>query len=350
MSVSVIMPNYNHGKWLTKSLRALAEQTEPPTEIIVIDDASSDDSIEIIERLRKQYPSIRLVRHERNRGTNAAVTTGIEHATGEFVLFAGADDFVMPELLSHAVSALKAHASAAFFCSEVVLVDKDDRVIGFRPITIPHRTGGYLSPADVRRGIRRSDNWFVGASVVYRRNLLKEIGYFDESLDVLADAMAKRLLAFRHGFCFEPKVLAAWRIDPESYSARAALSATESKQLLTMAASWGMQHYPPDVREEYIPLYDRRLRFNMARLRLVWNRGGIDWRDVSDLANWGPVDRAIVRMAAHVPLISSALVLAWMTIRLRPYHFMALVTALIRGATVNRIRMVALKRTLARKK
>src|SRR6185312_4018374 len=159
-----------------------------PEEIIVVDDASTDESISIIESFLAKYPFIRLIRHEKNLGAELAVKNGLAQCRGDFILFAAADDFVLPGLFAASVPALRQHANAAFFCSEVALTDENDDIIGFRPVTLPRTAAGYMSPADVRAAIRDSDNWFVGASVVYRRSHLAQIGYFDSSLRTLQDA------------------------------------------------------------------------------------------------------------------------------------------------------------------
>ena len=226
-SLSVILPSYNHGQWLPRSLGALVAQAGPSTEIVLIDDGSTDNSATVIADFCRRYDCIRLIRHDVNRGPFAAVRTGIAAARGELLLFAAADDFVLPGLFARAEMALRDHPDAAFFCSEVAVVDRTQHVVGYRPIVPPRFTSGYVSPAAMRREIQRTDNWFFGPSVVYRRRQLGEIGYFDELLGTLCDGLAQRLLAFRHGFYFAAEIFAVWMIDPQSLSARTSLSVTE---------------------------------------------------------------------------------------------------------------------------
>ena len=66
-TLSAIVPNYNHGALIARSLGALATQTPAGSEIIVVDDGSTDDSLKVIEELRTRYPAIHLVRHDHNR-------------------------------------------------------------------------------------------------------------------------------------------------------------------------------------------------------------------------------------------------------------------------------------------
>ncbi|HZV78570.1 MAG TPA: glycosyltransferase family A protein, partial [Candidatus Binatus sp.] len=71
--LSVILPNYNHGALLPRSLGALIQQSLPPHEILVIDDGSTDNSVAVIEAYGRRSDRIRLIRHMANRGAFAAV-------------------------------------------------------------------------------------------------------------------------------------------------------------------------------------------------------------------------------------------------------------------------------------
>ncbi len=327
MSLSVILPNFNHGGLIARALHALLDQTPPASEIIVVDDGSTDASVAVIEGLQRQHPSIRLIRNMTNQGIVASVKTALGVATGEYLLFASSDDYVLPGLFDHALAGLGAYPHAGFFCSGVALVDADSRVVGVRPVTEPQRGRGYLSPADVRRVIRGTDFWALGTSTVYRRRLLAEIGYFDARLGSLGDTLANRLLAFRHGFYFDPAILGAYNKDPMSFSGRSALSVSDSRRLLDAAASWIAESLPEDVRDEHGPLFDRRMRFAFGRLWVVWRNGQINTNEIADILNFGAVDRAVLAALAHLPIGSSFLTLGWMTLRMRPFGPPALVQA-----------------------
>jgi glycosyltransferase involved in cell wall biosynthesis len=340
MPISVILPNYNHARWLPHALTAIAQQN--PSEVVVIDDASTDDSISIITSFQKKYPFIRLIRHGTNLGAEAAVNSALDGVTGDYLLFAASDDFILPGLLSQAQAALQGNPKAAFFCSEVVLIDENDKIVGFRPAMIPRLTAGFVSPAEVRLAIRKSDNWFVGTSVVYRRRALAEIGYFDRSLKTLQDAMATRLLALRSGFFFSPEVLATWRVTPDSLSARSSLSLSENRIVLANAEAWIKDHFPDDIKDEYAVLFDRRMRFNLARAKLVWWRGHNDVEPIADVLESKMVDRKTLNLLSRLPF-APRLIMGWMAIRIWPYGLKQLLAVAWRGLTTNRARRAKLQ-------
>src|SRR5665213_1517564 len=91
-SISAIIPNYNSIEFLPKAIQSLLNQEEAFSEIIIVDDGSIDNSVEVIQLLIQEHPSIRLIRHEHNQGVCAALNTGIQSATGDYILLGAADD------------------------------------------------------------------------------------------------------------------------------------------------------------------------------------------------------------------------------------------------------------------
>jgi glycosyltransferase involved in cell wall biosynthesis len=68
--LSVVLPNYNHAHFLRESLDALTGQTRPADQIVIVDDASTDDSTSIIEEFRAAHPSITVIENDVNQGVN----------------------------------------------------------------------------------------------------------------------------------------------------------------------------------------------------------------------------------------------------------------------------------------
>ena len=168
MSVSVVVPNFNHGKLLIRAILALMAQRSPPSEIIIIDDASTDDSLEIAARLQKRFPCIRLIRHEQNRGTVAGLNEGLHAATQELIYFGAADDYTFPNFLFLAEQSLAAYSAAAFFCARVVIVDPAGRILGYRPFMWPSPHPALPRPGlpqpDTDCSVERDREWLCRAA------------------------------------------------------------------------------------------------------------------------------------------------------------------------------------------
>lgn len=95
MKVSVIVPVYNAEKYLRDCLKSLVNQTLDEIEIIAIDDASSDTSLDILREYEKKYPTkIKVLSNKKNLGQGATRNIGVSHATGRYITFVDSDDYV----------------------------------------------------------------------------------------------------------------------------------------------------------------------------------------------------------------------------------------------------------------
>jgi hypothetical protein len=97
------------------------------------------------------------------------------------------------------------------------------------------------------------------------------------------------------------EVLAVWTVDPSSLSAKSSLSVTESRRVLDVGRRWIIAQFPSRVRDTYREMFDRRLRFNMARHWLVWRSGAINSSAISELLNWGRSPRPFRRIGPFSP-------------------------------------------------
>ena len=107
MSISVVIPNFNHGALLPRAVGAILRQNPAPEEIIIIDDGSTDDSPDVIRSLQTSLSCIHAISHKENKGVVAAMNEGFRLARGDLVYFAAADDFCLPPLFAAAQSALR---------------------------------------------------------------------------------------------------------------------------------------------------------------------------------------------------------------------------------------------------
>lgn len=326
MSLSVIVPNFNDAGRLPRALRALLRQRPQPDEIIVVDDASTDDSVTIAEAFQRRHPAIiKLIRHSRNRGAPAALNTGLAAATGEFVYFGASDDFVLGGFFDEALAALRTYPQAAYFCARVVLVGVDGSIVDFRPILPPSPGAAFIPAERARQLIRNIDNWAVGQSVVLRRQALLDVGGFDPALGSFCDGIVYRLLAIRDGFCFSDRLATAWEVRRDTLSARSALSPVESPRLIEAAQRRIAEVFPPPLNAEYPDLFVRRLAFNVARMALA--APGDDVQLVAALPALRDFDRRLVSALGKGTRLSRFVILSWLTLRLRPFDLRALLQA-----------------------
>lgn len=312
--LSVILTNYNHARFLPAALEALLRQTRQADEVIIIDDASTDDSVTVIKRLLGRFPQARLVENPVNLGCVANLNRGIEMAQGDIVHFAAADDVTYPQLFEIGMSLLAAHPRAALASARTDLIAEDGRYLGRLATPIPLRRAGFIGPDAAAHLLMRDDGWFTGNTTLYRRHLLAAAGGFPEELGSFCDGYISRLLALRHGACFSPAVLGGWRrmVGGFAWSQSADL---EQAQRLVRTAVQHMNDEPALFPAGYQRRWARRYLFGARRLALVQSR-----RDALAVGYVAAI-RALLR--------ETVLSLLWF-VELRPWDILALVRRRVR--------------------
>src|SRR5713226_2406063 len=115
-NLSAVMSNYNHARFLPRAINAILEQSVRPKELFIIDDCSTDDSMAVLEEFARRDPIIHVVRNERNLGVCETVTRGTRLATCEYLLYAAADDYILPGMIEKSLDVLGRHPTAGMSC------------------------------------------------------------------------------------------------------------------------------------------------------------------------------------------------------------------------------------------
>lgn len=122
--VSIIIPVFNSGAYLAETISSALAQTWPEKEIIVVDDGSTDESLNIARSFKDS--SIRIFEQE-NRGASAARNNGLLKARGEYIQFLDADDLLGPDKIELQMRLLRGKNSAIANCAAIYFFDGDDR-------------------------------------------------------------------------------------------------------------------------------------------------------------------------------------------------------------------------------
>lgn len=215
-TLSVVLPNYNHARYLPAALRALLNQSVLPIEIIVIDDASTDNSMDVITEFAKNNSRIRVYQNEKNQGVVSGLNRGVELAKGDYVFLTSADDEVLPGLFQRSLELLARHPQAALSCT-VCRWSYVDTALTWDMGTGMAGEPKYLSPDDLVC-IGRRGKLFIGtSSVILRKQALIEACGFIPDLRWHCDWFAVTVPAFRYGLCFVPEPLSVFNIHSQSY-------------------------------------------------------------------------------------------------------------------------------------
>lgn len=181
MLVSVIIVVYNGITYLEQCLTSVQQDIKVESEIIVIDNASTDGSADFVER---RYPDVILIRNEVNRGFAAACNQGARYATGQYLVFLNQDTQVLPGWLSGLLNALERNDAVALATSKLLLMSQPDKINACGQDI--HYTGLNFSRGFLCASGQFSEPEVVGAvsgaSFAVRRDVWEELGGFDEDL------------------------------------------------------------------------------------------------------------------------------------------------------------------------
>lgn len=134
--VSVILPFHNCEDTLVRSVRSVMDQTLPPAQVVLINDGSTDKSVECLEEFLQDHPDrdkVTLIHMEKNQGVYVARNKGLDAATEEYLAFQDADDFWHPKKLEIQMEILKNNPDIYFLCHKVDVWPTD------KPIVWPER-------------------------------------------------------------------------------------------------------------------------------------------------------------------------------------------------------------------
>ena len=131
--ISVVIPSYNHAPYIHEAIDSVLGQTRPPDEVIVVDDGSTDESVEL---LHEYGDRIRLEVQE-NRGTYATLNRAFAMATGDWIAIQNSDDVWRQEKLEHHLSLAESQPEIGFLHTGFEVIDSDGRPVVPKPSSVP---------------------------------------------------------------------------------------------------------------------------------------------------------------------------------------------------------------------
>jgi glycosyltransferase involved in cell wall biosynthesis len=217
-TVGVVVPMRNAERTIAATLDSIGRQTHANLDIVVVDDESTDGSIDIVDRKIRQDRRVRLIR-QKNAGVAAARNAGAAATSASFLAFVDADDLWAPTKVQFQLAALRQGGpSIGLAYCWFVSIDQQDRVISFGPQP--------LIEGDVMKGLCAA-NWIGnGSSLLMRRTAFEKAGGYDPTLRARGAQGAEDLLmcfrvAEHSGFAVVPRYLVGYRATPGNMSSDA---------------------------------------------------------------------------------------------------------------------------------
>ncbi len=213
-TVSIIVPCFNEGVVIERSLGSLLELHYPDLEIIVVDDGSTDDTSARARRFEGQqgHHVVRVLRQE-NAGKAEALNNGIRHARGELIMAVDADSRLDPASLLYAIPHFE-NPKVGAVAGNVKIVNRHNMVTKMQALE-------YIEGLNM---VRRSQGYFSAVNVipgplgVFRRKVLEEVGGYDSDTYAEDCDITIKILAHRWKIEYEPYAI-TWTEAPETVNA-----------------------------------------------------------------------------------------------------------------------------------
>lgn len=208
-TLSVIITCYSEGALLHEAVQSVLCQPLVPSEIIVVNDASTDaDTIAACNAV-SAHPSVKVINRLKNGGTSAARNDGVQAATGDLCMILDADDLLPPDTLSAVQTAFEQHPAAGFIYGDYLRQDDAQK-----PAQLVKPAKPDLRQLLKARPWSLSSNWTLLGTSPIRRSLWQQLGGYDLSFGVedLHDVeFWIRVLATNCSYAYMPQPLYHWR-------------------------------------------------------------------------------------------------------------------------------------------
>ncbi len=181
--VSVCIPAYNSGKFITRTIESVLNQSYSNIEVVVIDDGSTDDTVEKVKAIADDR--IRLICNEHNLGMTGNWDKCVRSCSGEYIKLIPADDCVYKDCIRKSVDILVKHPDISLVVVGTELVDNDDRVVG----SYMHWPGNGIVRAEriAKTSVMLNNFWGNPVCAMFRKSGYIAVGGFDERIPYILD-------------------------------------------------------------------------------------------------------------------------------------------------------------------
>ncbi len=170
--ISIILPSFNRAGFISATIESCLDQTYADFELIIVDDCSTDDSIQLIKSYQEKDPRIKLIQNSNNKKLPATLNIGFEAASGDYYTWISDDNMFSPRALEEMIVVLDDHPEIGLVYTDYTTIDNEGKKIA----RIYQEEPEYLPIRDC-----------VGACFLYRASVAQQVGGYNEKLFLIED-------------------------------------------------------------------------------------------------------------------------------------------------------------------
>lgn len=262
ITVGVVIPNRNDGKYLPVCIRSILQQSSLPDEIIYVDDNSTDDSVEIAINLLSEFKNTTIIRNKKSVGAMAVLNQGIKISKCDYLIFPASNDALADGIIENFRRDVEVLCKLPGIWSALVDFINEDGVV-LKPYFSPLLAfkSKYISPKDCIGYANKLGNWFTGTTAIYNRETLIDVGMFQTKFGGLADLFAALQISSLRGAIFCPKKYGFQRFHGEGFLYRTLDNLNQIDSILSLIVNHGRKHAPELFKDPFIKKTINRIRF-----------------------------------------------------------------------------------------
>ena len=231
MKISLVVINYNYSSFLTECLQSIKNQTVLPDEVILIDDASTDNSFKIMKAFCKENKRYKCYQNKHNLGVCKTFDKGVENSIGNYIIGLASDDLLLPKFIEKNIEAYNKFPGCGIYSSHFATFFNENP----NEVLQPHRS---YDPKEIEKldsqyllkQMRSKKFWPSSPAMVSREEFMK-LGGFDSSTMKYSDLVLYVIVSLQKGLCYIPEVIRLTREHEKQFS-RNLTSKQEQKSIL----------------------------------------------------------------------------------------------------------------------
>jgi glycosyltransferase involved in cell wall biosynthesis len=270
--VSVVIPVYNHGRFVGAAIESVLSQVVRPREILCIDDGSTDSSARVVQAMAEHHPSVRFWSRS-NRGASRTINEGIREARSQYLAFLNSDDLYHSERLCRCLAVLEEDPGVTAVATGISFVDENDNAIRYPWYEETHAF--YEKIGDLGLALVNGNFLMTTSNLVARRAVFDEIGGFDDLRYAHDLDFFLRLLAHGKHLTVLPERLLTYRVHGSNTISEAPLDMSLETAVVVaffvrrLASLQGESHHDPHYLSRLLEVTERNQWTRLVSLSLL---------------------------------------------------------------------------------
>jgi glycosyltransferase involved in cell wall biosynthesis len=220
MKISIITASYNYAEYIEETINSVINQSYQDWQLIIVDDGSSDNSVEIIKSYCEKDSRIKLFQHagESNKGLKETLLLGISHACGDWIAFLESDDFFAPDNLIKKLEIIEKCPDVKLVFNKVDFLWDENRKKSHQKIfeNTQEKLSKMSFPRNMFKDFYINNMILTFSCVMVEANILRNAN-FSTPVDTFLDWWLWIHLAYKNDFYYIDEELTSWRLHQKSY-------------------------------------------------------------------------------------------------------------------------------------